>query len=409
MKKQLLFLIAACFCFLLLSFAFKAKENDIPVITLTNLKQTYVAGEPITLSFKSNIETNAFLVLKSSYGSIVVNSAIKSKKLDFRVPDFFARKTAHVSWQLVQDTVSTAEGSYDVIANKQVVLENYLGPRSMLVGNRHYTMMVAVPTDNFDNPKPDGTPTTINAQFLSSISHQNIPVKDLISWQRLYAPEKSGKLLTSVSCFGIETKETETDVYPSLPTDFSIHYSRNHDYADGNQETILTTSIIKDEFDNTVADGTMVEYCIVKNKDVHLKTYGATINGIAQGKILAPEQADNYIVKAYINGMAESNALVINYLPLQSNIGYTLSKDKRTITTRPIKSFMNQLAPDGTTVTLRIYNKGKQVAQQIQYSNKGVAVFTLSAEKYKEKEYTFTITAFNSKSAPATLKYDQDK
>lgn len=407
MKRQLfLFLITACSCFLLLSFVFKAAENNTPVITLTTLKQTYVAGEPITISFKSSIETDAFLVLKSSYGSIVVNSRIKTKKLDFRVPDFFARKAAHVSWQLVQGTLKIAEGSYEVITNKQVVLENYLGPRSMLVGNQHYTMMVAVPTDNFDNPKPDGTPTTINAQFLASISHQNIPVKDFISWKRLYAPEKSGKLLTSVSCFGIETKETETDVYPSLPTDFSIDYSRNHDFADGNQITTLTTTVIKDEFNNIVADGTMVEYCIVKNNDLLLKTYGITINGIAQGKILAPEQADNYIVKAYVNGMAKSNTIIINYLPLQSNIGYTLSKDKRTITTKPIKSFMNQLAPDGTTVTLRLYHQGKQIGQLIQYSNKGIAAFTLSAEKYKEKGYTFTISVFNTNSAPAILKYD---
>jgi hypothetical protein len=37
------------------------------------------------------------------------------------------------------------------IKNTQTQIENYLGPPSILAG-KEFTMMVAVPTDGFDNP-----------------------------------------------------------------------------------------------------------------------------------------------------------------------------------------------------------------------------------------------------------------
>lgn len=406
-KLYITLLLAGC-CALLFSFIVKEKENNAVSYSLLTPAKIYKAGSPIALSFKSSSKEKTSLLLKSSYGSIVLSAKQSNDTLSYTVPEFYTQKAGHISWVLIANE-KHINGSFDIIPEDDVRLENYLGPRSMPAGDGHYTMMVSIPTDRYDNPKPDRTPTVIKTQFLNNITEQNIPTKDFISWKRIYSPEKAGKILTSVTCMNTETKETETDVYATIPTNFTIDYTRNHAFADGNQVTILNSSIIKDKFGNTVGDGTMVTYIATTTENSVLKTYGNTVQGMAQAEILSPEQADTYTIKAYINGMAESNTINIKYKQIKTSIDYTLSDDKRTITVGAITSFMNQIAPDGTTVTLQVYHKDKIVGSINEYTRKGMAVFKLSDKEYRDKEYRFTITTFGNTIETETIHYGSDK
>ncbi len=410
MKKKLyITLFLAVCCALLLSFITKEKENNTVSFSLLTQQKKYKAGSPIKLSFKSSSDKKASLLLKSSYGSIVLSAKQSNDTISFEVPKFYTQKAGYISWILMADGNSIQNGNFDITPEDDVRLENYLGPRSMPASDGHYTMMVSIPTDRYDNPKPDGTPAVIKTQFLDNITEQTIPTKDFISWKRIYSPEKAGKILTSVACMDTETKETETDVYATVPTNFSINYTRNHDFADGNSATTLTSCLIKDNSGNIVGDGTMVTYIVTTSKNAILKTYGNTVQGIAQAEILSPEYADTYTIKAYINGMAESNTISINYKPINTSIDYILSDDKRTITVGPVMSFMNQIAPDGTKVTLQVYHKDKVAGSINEYTRKGMAVFKLSDKEYCEKEYRFAITTFGNTIETEIIHYGSDK
>lgn len=408
-KKLYITLFLAGCCALLFSFIAKEKENNAVSFSLLTTTKTYKAGSPIKLSFKSSSKEKASLLLKSSYGSIVLNAKQSNDTVSFEVPEFYTQKAGYISWVLMTNGNNIQNGNFDITPEDDVRLENYLGPRSMPAGDGHYTMMVSIPTDRYDNPKSDGTPTVIKTQFLDNITEQTILTKDFISWKRIYSPEKAGKLLTSVTCMDTETKETETDIYATVPINFTINYTRNHAFADGNQATTLTSSVIKDKFGNIVGDGTMVTYIVTTSQNTVLKTYGNTVQGIAQAEILSPEHADTYTIKAYINGMAESNTISIKYKPIKTTIDYVLSDDKRTITVGPIKSFMNQIAPDGTTVTLQVYHKDKVAGSINEYTRKGIAVFKLSDKEYLEKEYRFAITVFGNTIETETIHYGSDK
>ena len=54
----------------------------------------------------------------------------------------------------------------------------------------------------------------------------------------------SGIILISASCNEAITKEFDAVIYPSIATDFTIAYNRNHEFADGNQITKIVTSIL---------------------------------------------------------------------------------------------------------------------------------------------------------------------
>ena len=273
----------------------------------------------------------------------------------------------------------------------KTLLESYLGPPSIQAGNRDYSMLVVVPTDMFDNPLPKNTSVKINEQFLETISTSEEKTNNFIAWKNIYAKEKSGDILVSATCSGTNSKEFTAVIYPSNATNFTINFKRNHSFADGNQLTQLITSTIKDEFGNTISDGTMVDFIIENEKNQLLKTNATTINGIAYAKILHPDYSTTWKVKAYISGLAESNSLNIYYKPVLSNFNVNFSKNNRKITVGPLQSFMNQLIPDGALVKLHIYEAEKLVETKTETSNKGYAIFKLSSEFYTEDNYKFII------------------
>jgi hypothetical protein len=369
-----------------------AKKERHILDTKTNV---FVAGNGVKIAFKSNSETTTSqLYIIHSYGKTLLDGTNENGKLSFILPKNYSDKTGTVSWFLISNEETSAKGNFEIIPNikTQTQVENYLGPRSILAGGKEFTMMVAVPTDGFDNPVIENTPVLIKNQFLNSITIDTEKTKDFIAWKNIFSNRPSGKILVSTECKNVASKEIETEVYPNIPTNFSINYKQNHDFADGNQITALSTSVIKDQFDNIVSDGTLVYFIITTQNNTILKTFGSTLNGIATGQLLHPDHRDFYTIKAYITGIAESNSLRVAYQPILSKFKYTFSDRNRTLTVGPLKSFMNQLVPDGIKVTVKVIHENKLVASLQGDTSTGTAKFHFSSDFYKEKKYHFEIT-----------------
>ncbi|VXB21372.1 conserved exported hypothetical protein [Flavobacterium sp. 9AF] len=386
------------FCLFFLLFFVSATEQGISFAKnekftcLTSQKQ-FIAGKPIILEFTNNHYKQMQLVVLHSYGKTLVNGIATNNKIQFALPKNYYNKTGLVSWFLLIGKEEKAKGTFQILPNDQssTQLETYLGPPSTLVGDGHFVMFVTIPTDILDNPKLPNTEVTIKDQFLSNIRSENTKTKDFIAWKNIYSPTKSGIVLISANCNETQTKEFDAVIYPSIATDFIISAKRNHEFADGNQITQLITSEIKDKFGNTVSDGTFVSFLITTNEGAILRTFGTTLNGSAKGEILHPDKDDSYRITAFVNGICQSNTIQLNYKPINPSVSYSLSKGNRIIEVGPIKSFMNQLVPDGIKVSLRIYHKNKLIDTLIENSLKGKVRFKLSPDFYPEKEYQFEI------------------
>jgi hypothetical protein len=404
--RNILFLLSAL---LLLAFGTAMVSDKEQSFKLTSTPKTFTAGNPITLAFYSKSEKEKpLLFIIHSYGKTLLDATLEKGNYVFKIPENYCQKTGVISWFLVTNNKITNRGTFEIIPNNntKTVIENYLGPRTILAGGKEYSMMVTVPTDSFDNPKKNNTNVIIKHQFLQNVTNLNLKTKDFIAWYNIYSPTKSGKLLVSSECDNIATKEIETEIYPNIATNFTINYTRNHEFADGNQITHFSTSIIKDQFGNTVSNGTMVSFIIKTKDNMVLKTFGTTINGIASAQILHPDHQDIYTVKGYVTGIAESNSIVLNYKPIISSFNYSFSNKNRTITIGPIKSFMNQLVPDGIKVVVKVLNQNKEVATLQEETSKGMATFEIPEDFYKANSYHFEITILGITKKTTTLNYD---
>ncbi|MCD8407727.1 hypothetical protein LNI96_07280 [Tenacibaculum dicentrarchi] len=360
-------------------------------ITLLSKEKQFIAGDTILLKFNANSAKKYQMYCSNSYGSTLLNSEIINNKIIFKIPPYLSNKSGILNWKIIKNNIS---GQFKIVPKQQPVsLETYLGPPSIEAGGTDYTMLVVIPTDDLDNPLKKGTIVKVKHQFLKSERKTNILTNNLIAFKNINSPLKSGRMIITSESLNLNSKEYDVNIMPAIGTNFKLFFKRNHKYADGNQITTFYTSIIKDKNRNVISDGSFVDFFITNKKGNMLKTSGTTINGIAYAKMIHPEFEDNWKVKAYINGISESDILKINYKKIIDKFDVNFYDNNRTVKVGPLKSFMNQMIPDGLKVKLAIYKDEKLLNDIIKKSKDGFVYFNLNSNIYKNGNYTIKITA----------------
>ncbi|WP_422107111.1 hypothetical protein [Winogradskyella sp.] len=385
---------------------FKSKQDDSNHnYTLINESSVYTAGDAITLVFTFTGSSDVFLYCSNSYGSLILKPEIDNS-LKFEIPNILSDKSGILNWELHSDSKRNS-GHISILPKNDIhAIETYIGPPSIEAGDTDYTMLVTIPTDDLDNPLIDSTKVTVKHQFLETQKRDNIYTKYGIGYKNLYAYEKSGRMLINSECLGLNSKEFDVNIVPAIPTDFTISANRIHNYADGNQMTTFKTSIIKDRFNNVVSDGTFVTFFITNTSGYKEETSGTTIDGIATAKLVHPDHEDQWTVKAYIEGMANSEVITLNYEQAITDFEVSFSEDHRTITVGPLQSFMNQYIPNGLHVTLKIYKDATIEHQMIEQSIDGFAKFKLNKDRYPKGRYKLDIEAAGITKSFADIRYE---
>ena len=388
LKRTYLFLLGLI---LLSSFAVIQQNETVNTIELLTTQTDFKVGANIVLKFSISEVEQPLLYCSNSYGSTVISSTLKNNTLDYFIPENITKKIGVVNWKLLAKNESIS-GQFNINPKAEIAtLETYIGPPSIEAGGTDYTMLVVIPTDSLDNPVPTNTLIKTKHQFLASEETNDIFTKNLISWRNMYSKKESGRMLVSSESLGINSKEFTVNVMPAIPTDFKISATRPHEYADGNQITTFTTSILKDEQNNVISDGTFVTFFITNSEGNILKTTGTTIDGVATSKMIHPDYEDTWNIKAYVDGMAESDNISLNYKQVIEDFDVTFSDQNRTIIVGPLQSFMQQMIPDGLHVKLKIYQNEKLINTITKTSFNGYVNFKLKPAIYNNGTYNFSI------------------
>lgn len=354
-------------------------------------ENSFTAGNTLVLEFPNTKNENPYLYCSNSYGPTLILPNRKEKSLQYIVPSHISNKIGTVNWKVL---IAEKEwkGIFNITPKDSVAsMETYVGPPSINVGGSDHTMLVVIPTEDLDNPVKRGTPVSVNHQFLSNEEKIQVYTNKLIAYGRIYTEEKSGRFLISSSSSETNSKEFTIDAVPTVPESFTISAEQNHNYADGNQITTFSTSILKDKYGNVVSDGLYVAFFIKNKRGNILKTAGTTIKGIAVARIVHPDYEEEWTVKAYVEGMAESNTIKLAYNASIKDFNIAFSEENRKITIGPLQSFMNQITPDGLQVQLTIYKNNQQIVNFIKTSNKGYVNFYLKTDVVKSDTYEIRI------------------
>ena len=376
---------------LLSSFAIVQHNDATNPIQLVTTQTDYNVGKPIVLKFTASEGEKPLLYCSNSYGSTLVSAIAEGGMLQYIIPENIIKKIGVVNWTVL-DKNKSAAGKFNIIPKAEVAtMETYIGPPSIEAGGTDYTMLVVIPTDSLDNPLPTNTKVNARFQFLASEENDDIFTNNLIAWRNINSKRESGRMLVSSESLGINSKEFTINVWAAIPTDFKISAKRPHNYADGNQVTTFNTSVIKDKQDNVVSDGTFVTFFITNDHGNILKTTGTTINGVAHSKIIHPDFKDNWSIKAYVDGMAESDTIALSYQSVIEDFDVAFANKNREILVGPLQSFMEQMIPDGLHVKLLIYKDNVLIDTIIKTSFNGYVTFNLKPAVYQNDTYSFSV------------------
>lgn len=381
--------------FLLLIYFFSVGFNaQKKKITLLNKQKNYSVKDTITLQFNVNNKHKYQLYCSNSYGSTVIKPVSDKETVLFQIPKYISSKRGILHWALLINGNTTLKDNITIRPLKNSTkLEMYLGPPSIEAGKTDFSMLVAIPTDSLDNPLQDGTKFKLQKQFKDSKQSQPLTIENLLGFKKIYATKQSGRMLISTTHVKQNSTEYSLNIVPAAPKNFKIFAKRNHKYSDGNQITTFYTSIIKDKFNNVVSDGTLVYFYIKDNKNNILKTLGQTVNGIAQAKILHPDSPTKWKINAFVEGIANSNTISLQYDQVIKDYKVKFSDNNSTIKVGPLQSFMKQMIPDGLLVTLNVLQKDKVIKTYKLESRNGYVIFNINKDFYKKRNYSLRIEA----------------
>ncbi|WP_297694875.1 hypothetical protein [uncultured Eudoraea sp.] len=350
---------------------------ETPVFQRLDIVDVMIAGDLGRLAFLGPDGIDAYLQLDNSYGSMVISPNSKERGLVFLLPDPITQVAGLCTWKLIHKNQVIFNGNLSILpqTGSGIRMESYLGPKDIIAGDSGKAMVVSIPADPFDNPLPDGTPVWIEERFKGTTESIIDSLENLISWRHIEPETRSGRIFVKTMTGSSPSIEMYTDVSSGAGTDFEISYERNHDFADGNQVIRLKTSVIKDRFENTVADGTLVTFHIENGEETSLYTNATTVNGIAVAKIVHPVVATRWKLTAIIAGVASSNTLEMNFNSAVEEFEAAFSAEGQILSIGPINSFMGQLVPDFTPAEILLnYEVGRQERITI-YTRGGYAQF----------------------------------
>ena len=394
------YLLPICFlCVIGFSAPFLMNYGEQHTIQLLSKKYKYQAGEEIIIQFSTSNDGQYGLLLKSSYGTVYLKENSVNGRISFRLPHIISKKTGVLNYQLYADGTLQITGDLMISSAEQrtSMVEAYLGPTSINAGGLDYGMMIAMPTDVFDNPLADSTKVEVKHQFLTNEKVEELLIDNFLVWKNIYSYETSGRILVSAKEGLISSKEFTLDVFPSQAEDFQLYETRKHNYADGNQVVEFYTSTIMDKYGNTISDGRIVEIIIQNDKGGRISTIAKTIDGVARGFIIHPAEECTWNAKAYIPEMAESNGIELSFLPAVKDIGISFATHNREVMIGPITSFMEQLIPDGAIISLRLYKNGQLVDEFHKSTYNGKTKFKISKDFYPDGMYDIEIEGLGIK------------
>ena len=352
-------------------------------------EQTHKAGDAIVLTFPAREEAVPNLLVNYALGSTIIKGKKSGNEWQFAWPDFLSQKAGIASWVLLQAHEPLPSGQIVIEScdARQSLIETYLGPKSIRSGGLEASMLVAVPSDPFDNLLSEGSSLRITQQIGTLTQTDTLQIRNGLTWKRLYGSPEAGILLASASYENSQSKELSVQVLPAHAENFEISYDRPHAYADGHQLLTLRTSVIKDEFGNPISDGTLVSFIAQNAAGGKLYSMGKTIGGTATAQFLHPENPQTWEIYAEITGFVQSNTLQLEFKAAFADFQMAFSKDNRRITLGPVRSFMGQLIPDGMRILMKIKSPAGKIHNLNTSTRNGVGRIILDPDLFPAGTY----------------------
>lgn len=232
-------------------------------------------------------------------------------------------------------------------------LNVYLGPRTVIADEEHFSMIVTVPRDRWGNPVLDGTRVDYTVSRPDgAVEEQQALTENLLAWVNVFSRTKTGRTRIGIEVGGAGGVEESFIEVADIPEPFTLAIVDELPVADGAALVRVRTSVLMDANDNVLPDGTVV--FLDMNGVTGLRhLWGTTIQGVAEFTFEAPEGQGPVEMISTASGVSSEplsitferaiDDIPVSTLPVATGVRIDLG---------PIRTVRASFAPDGTTALL---------------------------------------------------------
>ena len=347
------------------------------------LPQSINAGDPInisgTIDLQSNKKSSALLITHHSLYSKSYPLEILDGKFNIQIPGKENQLAGELICRLHSRGKTISEASTFISPLKAVdKMQNFNGPKSLFASDEDGSMNVSIPHDKYYNPLLPSSKVTYQASYNGIIENSEQKTVDhLVAYQINNSKKQEGKYLIGSSINEGFSQEQELIIGAVMPVEFSIELMSHYPYADARQYMHLKTSVMRDQWENIVADGTMIQFTIEEDGELVGAYQAFSIGGIANVYIENPSRAIEWKITASLHDQLKSNEIKVSFARSVNDYPLQWNRETKNLTIGPVIGVLGQLVPDGTEV--KISNKENDLEEFI-FLEDGIVSYKLGLE-----------------------------
>jgi hypothetical protein len=280
-----------------------------------------VAGSNAPLVY-NEVESGVYnILIKSVFGVTVLEKIAKEQKLTLHLPKILGRQSGNLFLEVRNKSNTTA--IYDTVlvlpdTSATAKLEAYLGPTRVEASKENFTAIVAFLLDPFDNLWTGDQKIDVTvSRPIDQEKYRSDGAKPLI-YQQFPTSIHSGKGFLDINTPHAGSVTRSFSVYPSEPEYCSISFDRKPKIAGDRSDIVISSSIIKDSFGNTVAEGTSLKLKI-KQKENVTDIPVLVVNGRVSIAFPTPKEPGKLILTLFSRGKKLSNTLHLDLKSVDQN------------------------------------------------------------------------------------------
>lgn len=322
------------------------------------------AGEAI--SIKGNIENinsstdEITLHVKHALYTKSYSTKITNGSFEIEIPSVDNQTAGIVNTSLVYQEEIIGEEKYFIkpldAINK---MQSFNGPKDLFAGDDDASMNVSIPHDEYDNPLLPPANVNFSKSFEGQIqSEEQKTIEHLVAYQITNSKQTKGKYLIGSKSSDGFSQEQELIIGAAMPQQFNIELISFHPFADARQFIAFKTTILKDQYDNIIADGTLINFVIEEDGFIVGVYQAFTIGGVAVVYIENPSKELSWTVYASLHDQIRSNKVLLSFSKNVNDFDLSWDAEKQTLSIGPVIGILGQLVPDGTEVYISNTEKG---------------------------------------------------
>jgi hypothetical protein len=364
------------------------------------------AGErvPVSVYAAAPDGTPVLLAAHGSFEILPLTAPLYNGRADFVLPAAQTRSAGRV--RLIA-RAGVQEATAHLLLHPGPPVDPILplvGPRTIWVGGEDWTMLVAVPVDEFANPVADGTGVSVRAQHpvapganpLDGLEIQSTSTRYLLAWTRIYSRNLAGRTFLSASAGDAFSPERDVMEIPGLPLPFRIYANPEILAADGRQLATISSETITDAYGNVLLDGTRVTL-VGMTSDGSRRILPAVVqDGRIRATVQAAAEPGTLTLYADIGGVSSDTLTLSFIMPTNAApipIAREMSGGNIILTAGPLTGILDQFVPDGTEVTFYIVDPAGEESTQITFTENGYARLLLRQATLERGHYRVTASA----------------